>query len=579
MSSTHRTPRLERRIVALMAADVAGYSRLMEADEAGTVAALIASRLVMDRMIGENGGRVVNTAGDSVLAAFASAIDAVSCAAETQLALKQAWDGLQISFRIGVHVGDAVVVGDDLLGDSINVAARLQSIATPGGICISALAHSYVRRSLPYGFVDLGRQSVKNLVEPLHAYAVVFDPATMAASATAAPVPLPDKPSIAVLSFANPGGDAEERYFADGISEDLITGLSRIRWLFVVARNSSFAFKNDAFDVRDVGRKLGVQYVLSGALRRSADRIRITAQLVDAASGASMWANRFDRRFADIFDLQDEVTQDVIVSIEPALRNAQIERGARARPGNLDAYDLYLRAVARMYQITAEGRNAALDFASQALALSPDYAEAHGVAAWCYFAKSLWESRFPDDYREAALRHARAVQALQCDDASTLAHAAIALALATRDYESALTMIERALLANPSSAHAAGHGSVINTWAGHYERSVELSDQALRLSPFDPLSVMPLAGQAGARMMMGEYSKALGFARRALQVYPTHTPAYLLSIISLLRMHQPEEARQVARQFLTVAPNYRIAPKAPIFERFVDDLLEAGLPA
>jgi tetratricopeptide (TPR) repeat protein len=346
----------------------------------------------------------------------------------------------------------------------------------------------------------------------------------------------------------------------------------------VIARNSSFVFKGRAIDVKEVGQQLGVRYVLEGSIRRAGHRVRITGQLIEAATGAHIWADRYDRDFTDIFDLQDEITLSVVGAIEPSLRNAEIERARRKRPDDLDAYDLYLRALAHMYDVRQENRATALAFINQALSINPDYAEAHGVAAWCYFAKSLWEGGLPEPHREIMLKHAKAVQELQSEDASTLAHTAIALALGTRDYEGSLEMIERAIAVNPSSVHAHGHGSVINTWGGHYDRSIALSDRALRLSPFDPLRVMPLAGQAGAWLMKGQYDSAVTFARRALQVYPTHTPSYLISIASLMRLNRAEEARRIASEFMVLYPTYRIVPNWPVLEHFCGELSEAGLP-
>ena len=389
---------------------------------------------------------------------------------------------------------------------------------------------------------------------------------------------LPDKPSIAVLPFQNLSGDPEQEYFADGMVEDIITALSRMRWLFVIARNSSFVFKGQAIDVTEVGRRLGVRYILEGSVRKAANRVRITCELIDAATGAQLWSERYDRDLTDIFELQDEITQNVVAAIEPSVRMAEIARTRRKRPDNLDAYDFLLRAVAHMYESRPGGLAKAMDYVARALEISPDYAEAHGVAAWCYFAKSLWEGSLPAPHREAMLQHARAVQQLQAEDASTLAHAAIALALATRDYDAALEMINRAIAINPSSVHAHGHGAVINTWAGHYGRSVELSNRALRLSPLDPLRVMPLAGQAGAWLMQGDYDNAVAYARRALQVYPTHTPSFLIMIVSLVRLDRMDEAKTAAQQFLAVSPTYRIIPDAPVLANFVTELRQAGLP-
>jgi tetratricopeptide (TPR) repeat protein len=275
---------------------------------------------------------------------------------------------------------------------------------------------------------------------------------------------------------------------------------------------------------------------------------------------------------AEVFDLQDRITEGVVGAIEPTLRRAEIARAKRKRPDDLDAYDLYLRALAHMYEVTPQARDIALSIIEKALAANPDYAEAHGVAAWCYLAKALWQGGMPEEYRERALHHARAVQSLQTEDATTLSHAAIALALATRDHEAAVEMIERALALNPNSVHAHGHGSVIHTWAGNYERSIELADRALRLSPLDPLRVMPLAGKAGAFLMSGQYAAALSSARTALQIYPTHTPSYLISIASLMRLGRLDDAKALAGEFLSVHPTYRIRTRWPVLEHFCEEL-------
>jgi tetratricopeptide (TPR) repeat protein len=320
-----------------------------------------------------------------------------------------------------------------------------------------------------------------------------------------------------------------------------------------------------------------LHYLLRGSVRRSGDFLRVGVQLVVAEDGRQVWADRFDGSIASVFDLQDRITECVTGAIEPSVRRVEIERAKRKRPDDLSAYDLYLRAIARMYEVTPAGRAAALELIEQALALEPDYAEGHGIAAWCYFARSLWEGALPKRYLDAALHHARKVQALQSEDASTLAHAAIALAMTTRDFPAALEMIAHALAVNPSSVHAHGHGAVINTFAGNYDQAILLAERALRLSPFEPLSVMPHAAIAGARLMTGDYEQAVVSARRGLQIYPTHLPSHLITIVSLVRLDRMVDARLAATRFTEVAPAYRINPRAPVFEHFVSELADAGL--
>jgi adenylate cyclase len=578
--------RVARRLAAIFAADVAGYSRLMGQDEVGTLQALTAHREIMDQLIGDHGGRIANTAGDSVLAEFPSAVDAVVCAVEVQKALEGLNEGADnehpLRFRIGVHIGDVMIRGGDLLGDGVNIAARLQALADPGGVCVSSEVHRHVRKTSSLTFKDLGEQQVKNIDEPIRAFAAVLVPAESPDQASALQASnrpaARDRPTIAVLPFANLGNDPGQDYFADGVVDEIITGLAHIHWLTVIARNSSFAFKGRISDVRQIARDLGVRYVLEGSIRKAGDRIRISCQLVEAETGGHLWANRFDGSLADVFDLQDQITEGVVFALEPTLRKAEIARVKRKRPDDLDAYDLYLRAVAHMYETTPQGREAALAFVQRALAIDPDYAEAHGVAAWCYLAKTLWEGGLSNDHREAALRHARAVQVLQSEDATTLAHAAIALALATRDLEAALELIDRALALNPNSVHAHDHGAVISTWAGRYDRAHALADRALRLSPFDPLSVMAFAAKAGAFLMQGQYNEALSNARKGLQIYPNHTPSFLIAIASLMRLGRPTEAQAMAQEYMGIYPTYRILNRWPVLEHFCDELRGAGLP-
>ena len=349
-----------RRLVAVFAADVEGYSRLMGADEVGTLKGLTERRAILDRFIGEHRGRIANTAGDSVLAEFGSAVDAVKCAVDAQAALAEANSSLppdrRINFRIGVHIGDVMVRAGDLFGDGVNIAARLQTMAKPGGVCVSGATYDQVRKVLPMTFADLGAQQVKNIQEPIRAYQVgAPTEAQEAASPRVAhgesPPPMPDKPSIAVLPFENMSGDPEQEYFADGMVEEIITALSRFKWLFVIARNSSFTFKGKAVDVKEVGRRLGVRYVLEGSVRKAAGKVRITGQLIDAITGAHIWADRFERDLTDVFALQDEVTVAVVSAIQPKLLQTEIAMATRRRPENLTAYDYYLRAMQHFYLV------------------------------------------------------------------------------------------------------------------------------------------------------------------------------------------------------------------------------------
>ncbi len=572
-----------------MAADAVGYARLMTGDDLATVGDLDVARAVFRAHIESRAGRVIDMAGDSVLAVFEAATGAVAAAQAIQASInptaERAPPQRQMRFRIGVHLGDVIEKPDGTVyGDGVNIAARLQGLADPGGIAVSDSVRIAVKGKLEAIFEDRGEQVVKNIADPVRVYRVATPgvgtgPVHPGIAAEGSALAQPDKPSIAVLPFANMSGDPEQAYFTDGIAEDLLTGLARMRWLFVIARNSSFQFREEQVDVQAAGQRLGVRYLIGGTVRKAGSRVRITAHLLDTASGAHLWAERYDRELVDIFAVQDEITESVLAVIEPALRKAEIERIRRKRPDDLGAYDFYLRALAHMFDPRPEGRNLALQYVDHALAKDPGYAEAHGVAAWCYFAKSLWEGSMPADFVAPMLLHAQAVRSLQTEDAGTLAHGAIALALATKDYGAAMEMIDRAIALNPSSAHAHGHGSVIATWAGLSDKSIALSQQALRLSPFDPLSVMPLAGQAGAHVLRGDYAQGLVFARRALAVYPNHTPSCLLTIVCLVRLGRLGEAMAFARDFSAVFPSYRIIAQAPVLGMFVDELRLAGLPA
>jgi TolB-like protein len=377
--------RVERRLAAVVAADVAGYSRLMGADEEGTHAAVTALlRDLADPKIIEHRGRIVKTTGDGLLAEFPSVVDAVRCAVELQRETTLRNDGMakerRVEFRIGINLGDIIIDEHDIYGDGVNVAARLEALAEPGTICVSRVVRDQVRDKVDFGFEDLGEQQVKNIARPVHVFRVRAAAPKVAVSPA---LPLPDKPSIAVLPFVNLSGDPGQEYFADGMVEEIITALSRIRWLFVIARNSSFTYKGKAIDVKQVAHELGVRYVLEGSVRKAGRRVRITGQLIDAVTGAHIWADRFDGALDDIFDLQDRVASSVVGTIEPRLRLSEIERASRKPTESLGTYDLYLRALARFYRYTEEGFAESVVLLRQALALDPSYAPAAAMVGWC----------------------------------------------------------------------------------------------------------------------------------------------------------------------------------------------------
>ena len=400
--------RVERRLAAIMAVDVVGYSRLMGADEEGTLAGLKAIRRELsDPKIAEHRGRIVKTTGDGLLVEFASVVDAMRCAVEVQQGMAgrnaDVPDDKRIEFRFGIHQGDIIIDDGDIFGDGVNLAARLEGLAKPGGICVSRVVRDEIRDKLDFAFDDMGEQHLKNIARPMRVFAVNIEtrasrpPAagTGAIGPMTEPAPLarPDKPSIAVLPFQNLSGDPEQEYFADGMVEEIITALSRIGWLFVIARNSSFTYKGKAVDIKQVGRELGVRYVLEGSVRKAANRARITAQLIDAMNSVHLWANRFEGSLEDIFDLQDQVAASVVGTIAPRLEQAEIVRAKRKPTESLDAYDYYLRGIAALHALFAGSRELveeALRLFYRAIELDREFATPYGMAAWCYVLPELW---------------------------------------------------------------------------------------------------------------------------------------------------------------------------------------------
>jgi TolB-like protein/class 3 adenylate cyclase len=484
-------PREQRRLAAIVSADVAGYSRLMGRDESGTLAALkTLRRELIDPKISEHGGRIVKTTGDGLLLEFASVVEAMRCVFDIQTAMAAHNADIpaerRIDLRVGVNIGDIIIDGDDIFGDGVNVVARLQELAAPGGICVSARVQEDVRGKLDMAFEDIGEQKLKNIAWPVRVYRL------KASSATPTPhssLPLPDKPSIAVLPFQNMSGDVEQEYFADGITDDIITALSRIPSLFVIARNSSFAYKGKAIDIRQIGRELGVRYVLEGSVRRAGDRLRITGQLVEAETGAHLWADKFDSVLEDVFDLQDRVTMAVAGAIEPSITQAEIRRANRKPTENLQAYDWLLRALGEQQLFSRDATDRATQMARRAIELDPRYAQAYAyLATWTTNRKvNGW---MDDEAAETAegVRFAHLAVQLAPNDSIVLTFAAEALSRLDRDVTTAISWLERAIALNPNSAVAFGRGAIVRNMAGDYATAADHADRAMRLSPFDPFS-------------------------------------------------------------------------------------------
>ena len=581
--------RVERRLAAILCADVAGYSRLMGADEEGTLAALKSHRRkLIDPLIAQHKGRIVKTTGDGMLVEFASVVDAVRCAVVLQQGMADRNanlpEGERIRFRIGINLGDVIVDEGDLFGDGVNVAARLEALAQPAEICVSASVREQVGEKLPIGFADLGEHEVKNIARPLRVHRVDARAEPTGPAAADTPLALPDRPSIAVLPFANLSGDPEQDYFVDGMVEDIITGLSRIKWLFVIARNSSFAYKGKFPDVRQVGRELGVRYVLEGSVRKAAGRVRITGQLVEAVSGRHIWAERYDRPLDDIFALQDEITLSVVGAIEPSLRRAEIERVRRKRPEHLDAYDLVLRATPLVDTSMPEGASKALPLLERALTLEPDYAAAHGHAALCHeiiFVRGGGRG----ENRQGAIRHARAALVHGRDDATALAEAGFVISIVEHDRAAAREAFEAPIALSPSLAFAYIMGAIAFGWTGEEERAMEWGERALRLSPFDPWNYGAWSGVFAGNFRQARYADAAHAARKAIQCNPGFSYLHMFLTAALAKLGQIDEAKAAAALVLELQPGFSISKMcsaldpAPTFaEPLTEALQAAGLP-
>jgi adenylate cyclase len=560
---------VSRRLVAVFAADVEGYSRLMGTDEVGTLKGLTQRRAILDRFIGEHRGRIANTAGDSVLAEFGSAVEAVQCAVEAQAALAEANTGVppdkHINFRIGVHIGDVMVRAGDLFGDGVNIAARLQCIAEPGGVCISGATYDQVRKVLPITFTDLGAQHVKNIQEPIRAYQATAlgeakEPALAHFGDMASPPPMPDKPSIAVLPFQNMSGDPEQEYFADGMVEEIITALSRFKSLFVIARNSSFTFKGRAVDITEVGRRLGVRYVLEGSVRKASGKVRITGQLIDAVTGAHIWADRFERDLTDLFALQDEVTVAVVSAIRPKLLQAEIVMATRRRPENLTAYEFYLRAMQQFYLATREGLAEALRLAGRALELDPRFGLVAALAGNCHMLNVLLGyAADPVFDREEAVRLLRLALSIDDSDPEMLAMASINSAFMIGDSESEIEMADRAVALNPNSYIAWQNRGWVYKIAGLQEEAIRSFERAIRMNPIDPMLHRAFIGIGMAFIELRRFDEAVAAGKKAQRQNSSYSAAYRCLASAFAHLGRDAEARKAAARVLETDPAFTIS--------------------
>jgi adenylate cyclase len=553
-----------RRLAAILAADVAGYSRLMGHDEEGTLARLKAIRRELaDPKIKEHHGRIVKTTGDGLLLEFASVVDAVRCAVEVQreMAARNADvpPDRRLELRMGINVGDIIKDGRDIYGDGVNVAARLEALAEPGGICVSRVVRDQVRDKLDFAFEDMGEQQVKNIARPVRVHRVVLGTQPgpskpVVGTATEPSLALPDKPSIAVLPFQNMSGDPEQEYFADGMVEEIITALSRIRWLFVIARNSSFTYKGQAVDVKQVGRELGVRYVLEGSVRKAGQRVRITAQLIETTIGAHLWADRFDGSLEDVFELQDKVATSVAGVIEPALQAAEIRRSSDRPTSDLTAYDLYLRALAQSH--SEQGIVAALDLFRRAIERDPYYASALAGAAFCHMRLHVsgW-SKDPDEDQREGINLARQAIQVTGDDPGVLAWSAYVLAYFGEDIDAAIQLIDRALAINPSFAYGWLWSGWLRLWGGEQpELAISHFETSLRLSPHARTSSSTLMGLGVAYFFTHRFEDAMAMLLRSLQEQPEWAPTYRFLAACYARMARLNEARETVKRLQAVTP-------------------------
>ena len=585
--------RVDRRLAAIFAGDIAGYSRLMGVDEEGTMRQLKAHRKqLVDPKITEHRGRVVKTTGDGMLVEFVSVVDAVRCAVDIQRGMAERNSEVppdkRIEFRVGINVGDIISDSNDIYGDGVNVAARLEALADPGGIMVSRTVYDQVRDKLSFGFEDLGEQNVKNIAHPIGVHRVSLaegaPPATFKSTAAAEPSTA-NRPSIAVLPFANMSGDPEQEYFADGISEDIITGLSKLRWFFVIARNSSFIYKGKALDVKRAARELGVRYVLEGSVRKGGNRVRITAQLIDAATNNHIWADRYDGDLTDVFALQDEITKKVVAAIEPKLLEAEGIRSQNRSPEDLGAWDMVIHANSLFWRLTKDEGEAAIAMLRGAVERYPNYAPAQSMLAFMMLVQGYlgWSGV----ERELLVKQAGvlATRAAGLDDSDPWAHLALGyVAYTMRRTDQAVEEFHRALDLNPNFAAAHGYLGLALALDGQSDQAIVHLKQAILMSPHDPQNAVFNMGLAGAHYLAGRYNEAVGFGRTALQLRHGWTGAHRVYVASLAQAGQIDEARSALARLKELHPEMSIAwieRNVPYtssqMPKFIEGMRKAGL--
>ncbi len=576
--------RIARRLAAIMSADVAGYSRMMGADEAGTLRAV---RRVLVRVLqpslAEHGGRIVKLMGDGALIEFASIVDAVACGIEMQHALEAepslTPSGEPIRVRIGINLGDIIIDGGDIYGDGVNLAARLQEFALPGGIALSATAHEHIERKLSERFADAGRRRLKNIADPVRIYH--WPPREAATDAPA----LPDKPSIVVLPFDNMSGDPEQEFFADGVVESITAVLSRIRSFFVIARNSAFAYKGQRRNIRDIGRELGVAYALEGSVQRAGGRVRITVQLIETEGGAHLWAEKYDGALDDIFELQDRITERVAGALQPSIQLAEVERARRKPPQDLGAYDYTMRAIRHVWMLERGEATKALELLDKALEIDPEYPLALALAAWCWAQRSVYN--WVEDMKGAraeALNRAERAASLSSDDPLILAVLGAVHTFA-RNYGAARVLLERAIRLDPNAAWALSRLGWLETYSDRPEAAKEHFERAMRLSPLDPMNFNNLVGLGSARQVAGDDDAAADYFIRALEECPHALWIHRNLAAALHGAGRDAEAAASREALLAAYPDITVARfrDAMVFspaalDRMARQLVELGIP-
>jgi adenylate cyclase len=593
--SPARIERIERKLAAILSADVKGYSRLMGEDEVATIRTLTAYREVMSAFIRQYRGRVVDAPGDNLLAEFASVVDAVQCAVETQRELKARNADLplerKMEFRIGINLGDVIVEKERIYGDGVNLAARLEGLAEAGGICISGIVYDQVETKLTFlnlGYEYLGEQTVKNIAKPVPVYRVQMEPGQLPSTARGKDEPpspilaLPDKPSIAVLPFANMSGDPEQEYFSDGITEDLITDLSKLSGLFVISRNSAFLYKGKVVKPELVSKELGVRYMLEGSVRKAGSRVRITAQLIDATTGYHLWAERYDRELQDIFALQDEVTQKIVAALEVKLTEGEQGRLGRAPTENLEAYDCFLRGLEYHAQRTQEANAQARQLFERAIVLDPEFAAAYAFLGRTYLTEVVYQWNQDPQTQEKIF--ALGQQAVTLDDSQPTAHETLGLAyLGKKQYVQAIAEAEKAVALDPNYADAYVTLAEILSFAGRPQEAISLVEQAMRLNPRYPFSYLWALGHA--YRLVGRLEEAIIALRRVVMRNPDQITAHVLLAVIYSELGREEEARAEVTEILRISPHYSlevIRQRIPykdlaLLERQVAALRKAGL--